>query len=128
MDATVCACDPLTASKIHIATAATPIAILSHFKNSVAPCLHNPCLRKLCPAVIALSWCWAPQSRFAIRSLAAKAEKSSAKNKKPIVKTLWRWVQKQLRLELDGYTPGFPSPKDTRARQEQQQVCAVFWP
>jgi hypothetical protein len=63
-----------------------------------------------------------------MRSLAAKAEKSSAKNKKPIVQILWRWVQKQLRLELDGYTPGFPSPKDTRARQVQQQVCAVFWP
>jgi hypothetical protein len=41
---------------------------------------------------------------------------------------LWRWVQKLFRLELDDYTPGFPTPKDTPAQhKQQQQLRSAFW-
>jgi hypothetical protein len=42
--------------------------------------------------------------------------------------TLAMGLQKRFRLELRLYTPGLPSPKDTRVQQvQQQQLGIVFW-
>jgi hypothetical protein len=37
-------------------------------------------------------------------------------------------LQKRFRLELERYTPGLPSPKDTHAQQvQQQQLRVILW-
>jgi hypothetical protein len=37
-------------------------------------------------------------------------------------------LEQRFRLVLELYTPGLPSPKDTRAQQvQQQQLRIVFW-
>jgi hypothetical protein len=37
-------------------------------------------------------------------------------------------LQKRFRLELERYTPGLPSPKDTHAQQvQQQQLRMILW-